>query len=159
MGKPAFFEVLKTEGKLSLVEPNKNISGTYFKKSTSHLESARLLLKENKLEEAVSLTYYSMYYAVQALFFEVGLKCENHSASIILLSKVFGIDNSQISDAKKERIDKQYYVDFKVTKDDVKELIRTAESFNSTILDFVSRLDNRKINEHRNQLQKILCRE
>ncbi|MBI5332406.1 MAG: hypothetical protein HZB65_02450 [Candidatus Aenigmarchaeota archaeon] len=46
---------------------------------------------------------------------------------------VFGIDNSEISFAKKERIDKQYYFDFKVSEKDVMDMIQKAERFNNTM--------------------------
>jgi len=42
-------------------------------------------LKNKKLEEAVSMAYYSMYYSLLALLFRVGIKSENHTASIFLL--------------------------------------------------------------------------
>ncbi|MFH1432388.1 MAG: DNA-binding protein, partial [archaeon] len=59
--------------------------------------------------------------------FMTGIKCENHSASIILLKKIYSIDNTKISHAKKERIDKQYYIDFRITKDDAEDIIRLSQ--------------------------------
>ncbi|MCX6815071.1 MAG: DNA-binding protein, partial [Candidatus Aenigmarchaeota archaeon] len=72
-----------------------------------------------------------------ALLFRTGIKCENHSTSIILLKEVFGLDNSGISRIKYERVDKEYYVDFQITKDEVSELIGKAEEFNSDISDYI----------------------
>jgi uncharacterized protein (UPF0332 family) len=126
------------------------------KKSDSHLISAKLLLENDRLEESVSLTYYSMYYMLISLFFRVGIKCENHSAGIILLKELFSIDNSLISYAKKERIDKQYYVDFKIMKEEVEELIEAAEIFNSKILDFIEKLNSEKIAEFRTKMETLL---
>ncbi len=123
MKKSDFFSRLQEEGKLQLVPPSEDIMTSYLKKSDSHLISAKLLLENVRLEESVSLTYYSMYYMLLSLFFRAGIKCENHSAAIILLKELFNIDNSLISYAKKERIDKQYYVDFKIMKEEVEELI------------------------------------
>ena len=94
---------LKNEEKLSLIEPSEEIKESYFEKSESNLSSAKILLKNDKFEEAVALTYYSMYNLVIALLFKVGIKSENHTASIILLDELFGIDNSDIKYAKKER--------------------------------------------------------
>jgi len=39
-----------------------------------------------------------------ALLFKVGIKSENHTASILLLKELFGLDNSKILNAKKERM-------------------------------------------------------
>jgi uncharacterized protein (UPF0332 family) len=156
MKKPDFFNRLQEEGKLQLVPPSEEIMSSYLKKSDSHLESAKLLLENDRLEESVSLTYYSMYYMLPSLFFRVGIKCENHSAAIILLKELFNVDNSLISYAKKERIDKQYYVDFKIMKEEVKELIEAAEIFNSNILDFIEKLNSEKIEEFRMKMETLL---
>lgn len=156
MKKSDFFNRLQEEGKLQLVPPSEEIMTSYLKKSDSHLISAKLLLENDRLEESVSLAYYSMYYMLLSLFFRVGIKCENHSAGIILLKELFNIDNSLISYAKKERIDKQYYVDFKIMKEDVKELIEAAEIFNSKILDFNEKLNSEKIAEFRMKMETLL---
>jgi len=156
MKKSDFFNRLQAEGKLQLVPPSEEIMSSYLKKSDSHLVSAKLLLENDRLEESVSLTYYSMYYMLLSLFFRVGIKCENHSAAIILLKELFNVDNSLISYAKKERIDKQYYVDFKIMKEEVKELIEAAEIFNSNILDFIEKLNSEKIAEFRMKMETLL---
>ena len=81
-------------------------------------------MNNNKFEESVGLAYYSMYHLLIALLFKVGIKSENHSASVILLKEIFNQDNKKIFEAKTERIDKQYYIDFKITKSDVEETIK-----------------------------------
>lgn len=156
MKKSDFFNRLREEGKLQIISPSEEIMSSYLKKSESHLASAKLLLKNDRLEESVSLTYYSMYYMLLSLFFRVGIKCENHSAAIILLKELFNVDNSLISYAKKERIDKQYYVDFKIMKEEVEELIQAAEVFNSKILDFIEKLNSEKIAEFRIKMETLL---
>jgi len=119
MRRIKFLVKLVSEGRLESVEPSEKISISYLRKSESNLASAKILLENGHPEESVSLAYYSMYNALAALLFRIGIKCENHSASILLLKEVFRIDNSDISFAKKERIDKQYYVDFHATEEDV----------------------------------------
>jgi uncharacterized protein (UPF0332 family) len=151
-----FLSKIRKEGRLKLVEPSEEVKGAYFQKSESHLVSARLLLEHGRLEEAVSMAYYSMYHAVMALFYRIGLKCENHTASILLLEKIFGLDAYDIAEAKKERIDKQYYIDFSVTEKEVKDLVRTAERFRSTIVDFTERLTSKDIGRFRERARRIL---
>jgi len=147
MKKINFLIKLKEEGKLQIVEPSENIKIAYLQKSTKSLSSAKALLDIGNLEDSVALAYYAMYHSLIALLFKVGIKCENHSASIIILKELFGIDNSTISKAKSERVDKQYYVDFEVSKDETKEAIEVAEDFIALILDFTERLNETKINE------------
>ncbi|MFQ6087526.1 MAG: HEPN domain-containing protein [Candidatus Methanofastidiosia archaeon] len=156
MRRPDFFTKLHEEGKLQIVDSSEEIEKAYLKKSESFLISAKLLINNDRLEESVSMTYYSMYYMLLALLFRVGIKCENHSASIILLEKIFNIDNSEISSAKKERIDKQYYIDFSITKKEVEELIKKSEIFNSKILSFIRKLNSEKIVKFRMKMKKLL---
>jgi uncharacterized protein (UPF0332 family) len=141
---------------LQLVAPNAEVKMAYLKKSESYLASARLLHEGERFEESVSLAYYSMYYSVLALFFATGIKCENHTAAIILLADLFGIDNSAIESAKSERIDKQYYVATAPVQSEVIELIKTAESFNADLRDAIDRLTHEKIESARKKLNKII---
>ena len=133
MKKLDFLKKLEEEGKLKLTTPSEEVKQAYLEKSASYLESAKLLLKNDKLEEAVSMAYYSMYYSLLSLLFKVGIKSENHTASVLLLKEILDLDNSKILKAKKERIDKQYYIDFKIAEEDVRDLIKTAEGFNAAI--------------------------
>lgn len=146
------------EGKLKLVEPSEAIKESYIKKSESNLASAKILLEHDKLEEAISMAYYSMYSILTALLFKTGIKCENHSASILLLKKVFEIENYSINDAKRERIDKQYYAGFSIAKQDVNDTIQAAENFNNKMLDFISRLGSQKIKAYRKRFENIMSK-
>jgi uncharacterized protein (UPF0332 family) len=149
MKKTGFLTKLYKEGKLQLVSPSDAIKDSYQAKSDSNLVSAKILLNNQRFEEAVTLAYYSMYNMLTALMFQVGIKCENHTAAIMLLTSVFNLENSDISFARKERIDKQYYIDFNVTRDDAQELIETAEEFNKCLYDFQSKMNSNKIKEYR----------
>jgi len=153
--KHGFLKKLYKDKVLQLVAPNAEVKMAYLKKSESYLASARLLRDSERFEESVSLAYYSMYYSVLALFFATGIKCENHTAAIILLADLFGIDNSAIESAKSERIDKQYYVATAPVQSEVVELIKTAESFNADLLDVIDRLTNEKIEAVRKKLIKL----
>ncbi len=156
MKKPGFLNKLVKERKLGLVEPSEEIKRAYIEKSESNLASAKILLQNNKLEEAVALVYYSMYHTLTSLMFRTGIKSENHSASIILLKGVFGIDNSEISYSKKERVDKQYYVDFEITKAEVNDAIGKAEEFNSKLTDFISRLTYEDVKAYRRKFSEMV---
>jgi len=97
-----------------------------------------------------------MYHILTALFYKVGIKCENHSASIIILKELFGIDNSLISLAKTERIDKQYYVDFEITKEEVREMIDSAKEFNANIYDFIEKSTTKRLSDYQEELKRNL---
>ena len=156
MTKQGFLKKLYKDNTLQLVAPNNEVKEAYLKKSVSYLTSARLLQDNERFEESVSLTYYSMYYSVLALFFATGIKCENHTVSILLLNDIFGIDNSAIESAKSERIDKQYYIETTPVRSEVAALIKSAETFNAGLLDLIARLTNEKIESARKKLMKVL---
>lgn len=156
MQKENLWSKLKREGKLKLVEPSEEIRESYVRKSESNLESARLLLDNDKLEEAVSLAYYSMYNMLTALLFKAGIKSENHTASIELLKKLFNKDNTLILNAKKERIDKQYYIDFKITRQDVIDMIKETEEFNNQLNECLARITNDEIKEYRKEFKELI---
>ena len=155
MKEQKFLNKLHSEGKIKLVEPSEEIKKSYLGKSESNLVSAKILLENDKLEEAIALTYYSMYNILTALLFKIGIKCENHSASIIFLKEIFDTDNSDIFKAKKERIDKQYYTDFGVKKEEVEEAIENAVEFNNKILDFMSKLNYSDVQKYREKFKRL----
>ena len=105
MKKINFLIKLYREGKLQEVEFSNEIKEAYLQRSNESLSSAKALLKIGNLKDAVALAYYSMYHCLLAALFRIGIKCENHTASIILLKEVFGADNTKISKAKSERVD------------------------------------------------------
>ena len=126
-----FLSKLKTEGKLLLVEPSNEISDSYLGKADNCLRSARILLDSDLYENSVSMSYYAMYNSLTALLFKVGVKCENHAGSIVVFRELFGRKDlyRTVSFAKKERIDKQYYVSLVLTKKSAVDLYRKVEDF------------------------------
>jgi uncharacterized protein (UPF0332 family) len=148
---------LKKEGRLELVEVSEEIARSYLTKADNCLKSAKLLLENDLFENSVSMTYYAMYNSLTALLFKTGVKCENHSGSIILLGRLFGRRDLYrvISFAKKERIDKQYYVDLALTKQSAEDLLRKAESFLVNIKLMMKNLKNEDIEKARNRFSRM----
>jgi len=72
------------------------------------------------------------------------------------LKELFGLDNSEILRAKKERVDKQYYVDFKIAEEDVKQMIRAAEHFNAKIFNYIEKLNRKDIEELKDKFKNII---
>ena len=79
-----FLIKLKGEGKLELVEISEEIFYAYQEKSKNCLSSAKILLTNNLYENSVTMSYYAMYNSLLSLLFKTGIKCENHTASILL---------------------------------------------------------------------------
>ena len=158
--KNNFLNKLKKEQKLELVEPSEEICNSYSDKSVNSLKSAKLLLQNNLYENSVGQSYYAMYNQLTALLFRVGIKCENHAGSILLLKLLFDKEElfNLISNAKKERIDKQYYVTTEkddVTKDIADELLKNAEDFVLKIKVIIKTLGNDDLTEIREKCTSI----
>lgn len=149
-----FLSRMLAEGKLDLVTPSVDIQDAYMRKAQSQLECAQILFEHDKTEEPIGHAYYCMYDATLALLFRVGIKCENHGATIILLKEVFGIDNTDISFAKDERIDKQYYI-AELTSSDVKDLIGKAERYKRIIVDILARINTDRISKWRQRTKEL----
>lgn len=155
-----FLNELKKEKKLELVEPSEDVCNSYSEKSSNCLKSAKLLLQNNLYENSVGQSYYAMYNQLTALLFRVGIKCENHAGSILLLKLLFdkGELFNLISDAKKERIDKQYYVTTEkddVTKEIADELLKNAENFVLKMKVVIKNLSNDDIDKFREKFKTI----
>jgi len=129
-----FVKKLVKENKVKLVDESKDISDSYEIKSENSLKASKLLYEKSLYEESTSMSYYAMYHRIISLFFEIGIKCENHTGSIIILKEIFNVNTTDIEYAKKERIDKQYYFDFQITESQTKEMILLAENFCSELL-------------------------
>ncbi len=151
-----FLVKLIKQGNLKIGEPSENVSKAYLEKPVSNLEAAKILLKNDKLEESVSFTYYSMYNLVLALLYQIGIKSENHSSSIFLLKKIFSFENKEIIEMKKERIDKQYYIGFHITKREVEEEMKIAENFNRELRTFILGLGKKDIEFYRNKFKGMM---
>ncbi len=147
MKKISFLARLGNEGKLQAVEPSDEIKTAYLKRSDESLSSAKALIRIGNFKDAVALAYYAMYHRLLAALFQIGIKCENHTGSIILLKEVFRIDNSSISKAKAERIDKQYYVDFSVSQEEAKTAVVIAEEFIAEMHNHIALLSEERKHE------------
>ena len=162
MTELTFLKKLKRKGIIELVEPSEEMKSSYLIKAENCLKSAKILFQSQLYENSTSEAYYCMYNSLLSLLFKIGVKSENHSASIILFDKLF--ENKDlvkvISWAKEERIDKQYYVEtqqiIKVTKESCNEMILKAEDFLVKIKLLINELSNEKINFARTDFIRML---
>lgn len=161
MKRNNFLNKLKIEEKLELVEPTEEVCESYLEKSDNCLASAKLLLNNNLYENSVSMSYYAMYNSLIALLFRTGIKCENHAGSVLLLKLLFSKQElfKLISDAKEERIDKQYYVATEkdeVTKEATQELLVNTENFVVKMKLIIKNLSNEYIEEIREKFETLV---
>lgn len=150
-----FLIKLKKQGKIELVEPNEEIKNSYLNDSDSYLISSKILLDKDKIKESTQLSYFSIYYSILALLSKIGVKCENHLGSILLLKEIFDIDNSFALMFQKKRVE-TYYPHFELEKQNLSDLIGEAEFFRKNIFDFLSKINSEKIKNYRNKFNELL---
>jgi len=161
MKKLSFLSRLKKEGKLEIIESSEEICSSYLDKADNCLKSARILLQNNLYENSISMSYYTMYNSLTALLFKTGIKCENHTGSIILFKKLFKRTDlfKIISFAKRERIDRQYYVtsknNFVLTKESAQDLLIKTEDFLIKIKLIIRNLRKEEIEKLRENFKEI----
>ncbi len=157
-----FLKKLKRKGVVELVESSEEMKSSYLIKAENCLKAAKILFSSQLYENSTSEAYYCMYNSLLSLLFKIGIKSENHSASIILFDKLF--ENKGlvkiVSWAKEERIDKQYYVEtqqiVKVTKESCNEMILKSEDFLVKIRVLINEISNEKISSVRNTFTTML---
>lgn len=153
----SFLIKLVTEKKLELVEQSEEICKSYLIKSENCLRSAKILLKELIYENSIINSYYAMYNVVLALFFKCGIKCENHTGSVIILKSIFGLQKLSLllEQAKKSRIDSQYYIsDVKeFTQNDAERSIKISEDFVLELRAFINSIKSIEIEKIRKSLK------
>ena len=141
----------KIKDGLRLVEPNERLSKSYLEQAKSSLLRAEKDFEDKDLLWTTVAVYYAEYYALYSFLQRIGVKCENHSCSILAVSILLGKDKIKIINVHKDkRIDAQYYM--KVDQEDkVKEMLKEAKEFISDFDEEVSNLSDKDVKEYRNK--------
>ena len=93
------------------------------------------------------------------IFFKCGIKCENHSVAVILIKRLFELNELYeiFSEFKKDRIDNQYYLPIidsePVTKEKCNEKLLTAKRFNFILRVYMMNLTHNQIDIIRNKFE------
>ncbi|MBS3141537.1 HEPN domain-containing protein [Candidatus Woesearchaeota archaeon] len=161
MKKLSFLDKLKKEKNLELVEMSEDISKSYLIKSEKCSQVAKLAFNAGIYENAVSEAYYSIYNTVTALFYKCGIKCENHSAAVILVKHLFNLDDLHkiFFEFKKDRIDNQYYTPVinnePITKEKCEERLKTAQRFNVELRSYMEKITLEDISRIRENFKTL----
>lgn len=139
---------------LRIVEPNERLSKSYLEQAKSSLLRAEKDLNDNDLLWATIAIYYAEYYALYSFLQRIGVKCENHTCSILAVSILLGNDKTKIiNEHKDKRIDAQYYM--KVDQEiKVRMMLQEAKAFVSNFDELVSSLSEKEIKLHRDKISK-----
>jgi uncharacterized protein (UPF0332 family) len=136
---------LKQKRGIRITEPNQNLTKAYLKKATSALNTMTATLQINEADWTATTAYYARYFALYALLMKIGVKSEIHECTITMAQLLanHGIIHqsivNEISEAKQERIDTQYYV---TTEQNPKETRKNAEKARKFVLEIEQTTEN-----------------
>ncbi|MFH1522078.1 MAG: HEPN domain-containing protein, partial [archaeon] len=143
------------KGGLSLIEPSSNLAEAYIKKAEEALESMRVnIIKDWK----VSTAYYTLYFSLYSILTKIGIKCEIHSCTIefakfFLKDYLDEKDLDFIEDSLKARINSQYYINRNIPDKQYNKMITETPEFLVKCKSILIKLNERKINEIRNNFR------
>lgn len=139
-----------------ITNPSKTISDSYIRLAKSTLKATETMLEKKDLLWATVMIYYAEYYALYSFLARIGIKCENHSCSILLTAHLLGSESiKRIEEDKKRRIDAQYYLRV-VGKNKIKDMFNSAKMFVAEFEDTVSKISEEKTGFFRNKIKRLL---
>ena len=143
----------KLKDGLRIVEPNERLSKSYLEQAKSSLLRAEKDFNDNDLLWATVTIYYAEYYALYSFLQRIGVKCENHTCSILTVTLLLGEDKTKtINNHKDKRIDAQYYM--KVEQESkVKAMLQEAKIFISIFDELLSNINEENISSYRKILK------
>lgn len=123
------------------------------KQKSSLLRAEKDLNDKDFLWSTVAI-YYAEYYALYSFLQRIGVKCENHTCSILIATILLGENSTKtINEHKDKRIDAQYYM--KVDQEiKIMAMLQEAKIFVSNFDDLVSKLTENEIEEYREIIAK-----
>ena len=80
----------KLKDGLKIVEPNERLSKSYLEHAKSSLLRAEKNFSDKDVLWATVAMYYAEHYALYSFLQRIGVKCENHTCSILAVSILLG---------------------------------------------------------------------
>ncbi|MGE0792961.1 MAG: HEPN domain-containing protein [Candidatus Woesearchaeota archaeon] len=141
---------LKLKDGLKIVEPNDRLSKSYIKEAKSSLLRANKNFQDKDLLWTTVTIYYAEYYALYSFLQKIGIKCENHTCSILAIEVILGKEKTKIiNEHKDKRIDAQYYMKVDQEKN-VEIMLNEAKDFISEFDELVSNITEDDVKKYRN---------
>lgn len=149
---------LKQSKGIKLLKPSENLARAYLGKSRNALKAMKVNAEAEIIDWAVSASYYAKYFAVYALFWKLGVKCEIHECTIALFEYLFRGKVSddlikELRESKESRIEAQYYTT-KISVD-LDKVTEQTTAFVLKIEELIDSLDQSTVAGLQNELRKL----
>jgi len=138
-------------------EPNDNLCKEFFHKAQNALK-AMISLKGNS-EWEISSAYYAMYFSIYALCLQIGVTCEIHSCTLLLMKTAFKDyfstkDIQIVHNSQKARVDLQYYSNRNIANQQKQELLQQAKRIHALCKNISDKLTQENIKTIKKTIQK-----
>jgi len=106
----------KQEKGIKIQEPNNNLSDEYYQNAEESIKVLKSIVSTKSNMWLATTKYYIEYFAIYSILMKIGVKCEIHDCTIVLIKflEENGIIQKGISkileEDKELRIDNQYYL-------------------------------------------------
>ena len=142
---------------LKIEESNERLAKSYLEEAKASLKRAEKNFADGDLLWTTVVIYYAEYYALYSFLQKIGLKCENHSCSILTADFLLGEEKTKtINQHKDKRVDAQYYM--RIDKQEkVEAMVQEAKQFVVEFDILVSSLSDEEIEKHRIKMKNFKC--
>lgn len=147
----------KQEKGIKIQEPNNNLSDEYYQNAEESIKVLKSIVSTKSNMWLATTKYYIEYFAIYSILMKIGVKCEIHDCTIVLIKflEENGIIQKGISkileEDKELRIDNQYYLKNKPVNINYEQLSDFMVSIKKTL----NNLDSDKVKELRNKIEKF----
>jgi uncharacterized protein (UPF0332 family) len=146
---------------ISLTAPNETLASAYLKKAEEALETMQTITAR---DWKITTAYYAMYFSLYAILTRLGVRCENHSCTILLMERLLSdyfapAEMALVERARGARVDAQYYVSREIPDPFCEELIRAAPRFLVKCTGIVNGMSERTVETLRKRLIEALREE
>jgi len=139
---------------LKITQPNERLSNSYLEEAKSSLLRAEKNFQEEDFLWTTVVIYYAEYYSLYSFLQRIGIKCENHSCSILAAANLLGEEKTKIiNEHKGKRIDAQYYMKTG-KKEQVEKMLQEAKLFVAAFDELVPNLSEKDIESYRETANK-----
>ncbi|WP_214041238.1 HEPN domain-containing protein [Methanoculleus sp.] len=146
---------------IALTAPNETLASAYLKKAEEALETMQTITAR---DWKITTAYYAMYFSLYAVLTRIGIRCENHSCTILLMERLLSdyftpAETTLVERARGARVDAQYYVSREVPDPFCEELIRAAPRFLVKCAGIVGAMNEKTIGILRERLAEAMREE
>jgi len=149
---------MRQERGIRLTATSDNLVKAYLEKSRNAFKSMEVNAKADIEEWTVSASYYAKYFAVYALLWKIGVKCEIHDCTIALFGHLFNAAEydglvRELKQSKDDRVDFQYYSgELKVN---LADLMQQTKQFVLRIEELIDGLNTEEIARLQSKLREL----